>query len=165
MPVGKIFEALIATKYQGFVDLEYEIHPDDPMPGVMPSFAYMRGVLAGMGSRIIYGANRFRQTKSRRSFPEQKRTRAIAWGRLSTGTAEKKTRRVRDEASLATSPMTCICIIAPYCKTQERRDSLMRNHFATGLFQGRVAPFRSPRELVRYSGPRFHEFLLAWPDR
>src|SRR5580658_7569555 len=45
------------------------------------------------GSRIIYGANRFRRTKSRRSFPEQKRTRAIAWGRLSTRTAEKKTRR------------------------------------------------------------------------
>src|SRR5580658_11359497 len=49
MPVRRMFEALIATKYQGFVDLEYEIHPDDPMPGVIASFAYMRGVLAGMG--------------------------------------------------------------------------------------------------------------------
>ncbi|HUD63508.1 MAG TPA: sugar phosphate isomerase/epimerase [Candidatus Sulfotelmatobacter sp.] len=49
MPVRKMFEALIATKYRGFVDLEYEIHPDDPMPGVIASFAYMRGVLAGMG--------------------------------------------------------------------------------------------------------------------
>ena len=49
MPVRKIFEALIAIKYNGFVDLEYEIHPDDPMPGVISSFAYMRGVLAGMG--------------------------------------------------------------------------------------------------------------------
>jgi sugar phosphate isomerase/epimerase len=49
MPVRKMFEALIATKYQGFVDLEYEVHPDDPMPGVIASFAYMRGVLAGMG--------------------------------------------------------------------------------------------------------------------
>jgi sugar phosphate isomerase/epimerase len=48
MPVRKIFEALIALKYKGFVDLEYEIHPDDPMPGVIASFAYMRGVLAGM---------------------------------------------------------------------------------------------------------------------
>src|SRR5229473_1396919 len=48
MPVKKIFEALIAMKYQGFVDLEYEIHPDDPMPGVIASFAYMRGVLAGI---------------------------------------------------------------------------------------------------------------------
>ena len=49
MPVRKMFEALIAAKYQGFVDLEYEIHPDDPMPGVIASFSYMRGVLAGMG--------------------------------------------------------------------------------------------------------------------
>ena len=49
MSVRKMFEALIATKYQGFVDLEYEIHPDDVMPGVIASFAYMRGVLAGMG--------------------------------------------------------------------------------------------------------------------
>jgi sugar phosphate isomerase/epimerase len=49
MPVRKMFEALTAIKYKGFVDLEYEIHPDDPMPGVIASFAYMRGVLAGMG--------------------------------------------------------------------------------------------------------------------
>jgi sugar phosphate isomerase/epimerase len=49
MPVKGIFEALIATKYEGFVDLEYEINGDDPMPGVIESFAYMRGVLAGMG--------------------------------------------------------------------------------------------------------------------
>jgi hypothetical protein len=49
MPVRKMFEALIATKYKGFVDLEYELDPDDPMPGVISSFAYMRGVLAGMG--------------------------------------------------------------------------------------------------------------------
>ena len=49
MPVRGIFEALIAIKYQGFVDLEYEIRPDDPMPGVISSFAYMHGVLAGMG--------------------------------------------------------------------------------------------------------------------
>jgi sugar phosphate isomerase/epimerase len=51
MPVRAIFEALIATKYAGNVDLEYEIHGDDPMPGVLESFAYMRGVLAGMGYR------------------------------------------------------------------------------------------------------------------
>jgi len=48
MPVKKIFEALSAIKYKGFVDLEYEIHADDPMPGVIESMAYMRGVLAGM---------------------------------------------------------------------------------------------------------------------
>src|SRR6267143_1200596 len=37
-----------AIKYKGSVDLEYEIHADDPMPGVIESFAYMRSVLAGM---------------------------------------------------------------------------------------------------------------------
>jgi len=46
--VPGIFEALQAINYDGFVDLEYEVHADDPMPGVTSSFAYMRGVLAGM---------------------------------------------------------------------------------------------------------------------
>jgi len=49
MPVRGIFEALVAIKYDGYVDLEYEVHADEPMPGVSTSFAYMRGVLAGMG--------------------------------------------------------------------------------------------------------------------
>ena len=52
MPVREIFEALIATRYQGFVDLEYEVHGDDPLPGVTKSFAYLRGVLAGMGYSV-----------------------------------------------------------------------------------------------------------------
>ena len=51
MPVRAIFQALIDTKYPGNVDLEYEINGKDPMPGVVESFAYMRGVLAGMGYR------------------------------------------------------------------------------------------------------------------
>ena len=49
MPIPEIFKALLKLNYQGFVDLEYEIHADDPMPGVIESFGYMRGVLAGMG--------------------------------------------------------------------------------------------------------------------
>jgi sugar phosphate isomerase/epimerase len=49
LPVPRMFEALIAINYKGFVDLEYEIHPDDPMPGVISSFAYMRSVLTGLG--------------------------------------------------------------------------------------------------------------------
>ena len=49
MPIRGIFEALIAIKYKGFVDLEYEIHGDNPMPGVIESFGFMRGVLAGRG--------------------------------------------------------------------------------------------------------------------
>jgi sugar phosphate isomerase/epimerase len=49
MPVKGIFEALVAVKYRGFVDLEYEIHGDDPVPGVMSSFTNMRGVLVDLG--------------------------------------------------------------------------------------------------------------------
>ena len=49
MPMRDIFEALDTIKYKGRVDLEYEINGNDPMPGVIESFAYMRGVLAGMG--------------------------------------------------------------------------------------------------------------------
>ena len=49
MPIREIFDALVKVRYPGWVDLEYEIHDDDPMPGVTESFAYMRGVLAGMG--------------------------------------------------------------------------------------------------------------------
>jgi sugar phosphate isomerase/epimerase len=49
MPVREIFQTLAKMRYPGHVDLEYEIHGDDPMPGVIESMAYMRGVLAGMG--------------------------------------------------------------------------------------------------------------------
>ncbi len=49
LPFREMFEALIKIDYKGFVDLEYEIHGDDPMPGVIESFAFMRGVLDGMG--------------------------------------------------------------------------------------------------------------------
>lgn len=49
MPVRGIFEALIGIGYKGYVDLEYEVHGDDPMPGASKSITYMRGVLAGMG--------------------------------------------------------------------------------------------------------------------
>jgi sugar phosphate isomerase/epimerase len=48
MPVVGIFEALKKMNYQGYVNLEYEIEGDDPMPGMAKSFAYMKGVLAGL---------------------------------------------------------------------------------------------------------------------
>lgn len=48
MPVPAIFAALQGIGYTGFVDLEYEIFPDNPLPGVTESIAYMRGVIAGM---------------------------------------------------------------------------------------------------------------------
>lgn len=47
MPIPAIFRQLIAMKYPGCVNLEYEIDADDPLPGMQRSFAYMRGVLAG----------------------------------------------------------------------------------------------------------------------
>ncbi len=53
MPVRAIFEALLAVHYKGFIDLEYEINPTNPLPGMLQSFAYMRGVLAGMGQATI----------------------------------------------------------------------------------------------------------------
>jgi sugar phosphate isomerase/epimerase len=51
MPVRAILATLAEMKYPGYVDLEFEIFPDNPMPGVAQSFAFMRGVLAGMGHR------------------------------------------------------------------------------------------------------------------
>ena len=53
LPVRGIFEALSSIGYPGFVDLEYEVHGEDPMPGVRESFAYMRGVLAGMAQDVF----------------------------------------------------------------------------------------------------------------
>lgn len=49
MPIREIFEELIRQRYAGYADLEYEIKEDDPLPGAMESFAYMRGVLSGLG--------------------------------------------------------------------------------------------------------------------
>ena len=49
MPIPAIFEQLVAMGYQGYVNLEYEIDAMDPLPGMQQSFAYMRGVLDGLG--------------------------------------------------------------------------------------------------------------------
>ena len=51
MPIAEIFRQLEAMRYPGYVNLEYEIDADDPMPGMRQSFAYMRGVLAGLVAR------------------------------------------------------------------------------------------------------------------
>ena len=48
MPIREIFEQLQRMRYSGYVNLEYEINADNPLPGMRESFAYMRGVLAGM---------------------------------------------------------------------------------------------------------------------
>jgi sugar phosphate isomerase/epimerase len=43
-----LFRALLDIGYQGQVGLEYEIHEDDPLPGMIESLAYERGVLAAL---------------------------------------------------------------------------------------------------------------------
>ena len=48
MPFPQIFKQLKKMNYQGCVNLEYEINDNDPQLGVMRSFSYMRGVLAGL---------------------------------------------------------------------------------------------------------------------
>lgn len=45
-----LFRTLIDIGYEGQVGLEYEIHPDDPLPGMIESIAYMRGVLASLST-------------------------------------------------------------------------------------------------------------------
>ena len=48
LPFPQIFLELARIRYQGSVNLEYEIHDEDVMPGMLKSFSYMRGVLAGL---------------------------------------------------------------------------------------------------------------------
>jgi sugar phosphate isomerase/epimerase len=50
IPIPALFRQLEAMKYSGYINLEYEIEPDNPMPGMKQSFAYMRGVLAGLAA-------------------------------------------------------------------------------------------------------------------
>jgi sugar phosphate isomerase/epimerase len=45
-----LFRTLIEIGYQGQVGLEYEIKAKDPLPGMIESMAYMRGVLAAVAS-------------------------------------------------------------------------------------------------------------------
>lgn len=48
LPIVALFKALKKMNYRGGVMLEYEIDADNPLPGMIQSFAYMRGVLAGL---------------------------------------------------------------------------------------------------------------------
>lgn len=50
MPVVAIFKQLRKTGYRGCVNLEYEINSDNPLPGMLHSLGYMKGVLAGLES-------------------------------------------------------------------------------------------------------------------
>ncbi len=51
MPIAALFRQLEKMRYPGYVNLEYEIDADDPLPGMKQSMAHMRGVLAGLKVR------------------------------------------------------------------------------------------------------------------
>ena len=44
MPVAEIFKQLVKQNFPGYVNLEYEIDANDPLPGMKKSFDYMRKV-------------------------------------------------------------------------------------------------------------------------
>lgn len=48
VPVVAIFKELAKAGYTSCVNLEYEMETDTPLPGLLKSFSYMRGVLAGL---------------------------------------------------------------------------------------------------------------------
>lgn len=48
LPVVGVFKELVRTRFAGHVSLEYEIKADDPVPGMMESLSYMRGVAAAL---------------------------------------------------------------------------------------------------------------------
>ncbi len=50
IPIAAILRQLEAIGYRGYVNLEYEIDPDAPLPGMKQSLAYMRGALAGLAA-------------------------------------------------------------------------------------------------------------------
>ena len=50
MPIVGIFQQLKSMNYQGGVMLKYEIDADNPLQGMIKSFAYMRGVLDGLAA-------------------------------------------------------------------------------------------------------------------
>jgi sugar phosphate isomerase/epimerase len=50
MPVVAMFKQLKAMNYPGCVNLEYEINSENPLPGMLHSMGYQRGVLAALSS-------------------------------------------------------------------------------------------------------------------
>jgi sugar phosphate isomerase/epimerase len=58
IPIADVFRQLLRSRFQGVVNLEYEIDPADPRPGMQRSLAYMRGVLAGLAPASRPAASR-----------------------------------------------------------------------------------------------------------
>ncbi|MBW8770504.1 MAG: sugar phosphate isomerase/epimerase [Gemmatimonadetes bacterium] len=67
LPIPGIFRALQTIKYPYYVNLEYEINAKDPLPGMQVSFAYMRGVLAGLAQSSVAMAPAPKSARTRTS--------------------------------------------------------------------------------------------------
>jgi sugar phosphate isomerase/epimerase len=50
LPIREIFAQLVKMKYNGSVNLEYEIEEANPLPGMKKSFSYMHSILDSMQS-------------------------------------------------------------------------------------------------------------------
>ena len=48
LPVAAVFKELVKAKFAGHVSLEYEINADNPVPGMLESLSYMRGIAAAL---------------------------------------------------------------------------------------------------------------------
>lgn len=48
LPVVGVFRELVKAKFAGHVSLEYEIKADTPLPGMLESLSYMRGIAAAL---------------------------------------------------------------------------------------------------------------------
>ncbi len=48
LPIVPILRLLVKLRYQGDVALEYEADPQNPLPGMRASLAFLRGALAGL---------------------------------------------------------------------------------------------------------------------
>lgn len=53
IPIAGIFRQLFKMHYEHGVMLEYEVQAEDPLPGMIKSFAYMRGVIAGLKTENV----------------------------------------------------------------------------------------------------------------
>ncbi len=50
LPIAPLLRQLQRQGYAGCVNLEYEIESDDPLPGMLRSFAHLRGIVAGLSA-------------------------------------------------------------------------------------------------------------------
>jgi sugar phosphate isomerase/epimerase len=49
LPIRQLLQELVRSNYAAEVQLEYEVEPKDPLPGMAESLGYMRGALQSIG--------------------------------------------------------------------------------------------------------------------